>query len=102
MAQAIVTMPSHVSAAGSPGSAFVTTNMRVKATTEKLYCGYVTVAGTKDDAIPAFATAFGMVQPVTSWYVLFARCDADGESAVDATYFSSSFDPTLKKLNDGR
>ena len=31
MAQPVVTQPMHASAAGSPGTAFVTTNMRVKA-----------------------------------------------------------------------
>lgn len=36
MAQPIVSMPMHVSAAGSPGTAFVTTNVRVKAQTGAL------------------------------------------------------------------
>ena len=36
MAQPVVTMPAHVSAAGSPGSAFVTVNTRVKAATGPL------------------------------------------------------------------
>lgn len=36
MAQPIVTLSAHVSAAGSPGTAFVTTNMRVKAVTGPL------------------------------------------------------------------
>jgi hypothetical protein len=36
MANPVVTMPPMVSAAGSPGTAFVTTNSRVKATTGPL------------------------------------------------------------------
>lgn len=36
MAQSIVTLPMHISAAGSPGSAMVTTNTRVKVTTGPL------------------------------------------------------------------
>lgn len=36
MAQPIVTMPAHASAAGSPGTAFVSTNTRVKAATGPL------------------------------------------------------------------
>jgi hypothetical protein len=36
MAQPVVTLPMHTSAAGSPGTAFVTTNMRVKAATGAL------------------------------------------------------------------
>lgn len=36
MAQPVVTMPAHVSAAGSPGTAFVSANTRVKAATGPL------------------------------------------------------------------
>jgi hypothetical protein len=36
MAQPVVTLPAHVSAAGSPGTAFVTANTRVKAATGPL------------------------------------------------------------------
>ena len=36
MAQPVVTLPMHISAAGSPGTAFVTSNMRVKAATGAL------------------------------------------------------------------
>lgn len=36
MAQPVVTLPLHVTAAGSPGTAFVTTNTRVKAATGAL------------------------------------------------------------------
>jgi len=70
--------------------------------TQKLYCGYVAVAGTADDDIPSFAEDFGMTQPESNWYVLYARCDADGQSAVDAKYFASSVDPTFQSRNEGR
>ena len=76
--------------------------LRLKATSPKLYCGYVTVAGTADDDIPTFAEDFGMEQPETNWYVVYARCNADGNTAVDAEYFTSSFDNSLQKRNDGR
>ncbi len=76
--------------------------LRITPTNPKLMCGYVTVAGAAGDAIPAFATGFGMVQPETNWYVLFARCNADGNDAVDANYFASSVDMNMQKLNDGR
>jgi hypothetical protein len=34
--------------------------------------------------------------------VLYATCNVDGKTDVDAEYFSSSVDATLKKKNEGR
>jgi len=34
--------------------------------------------------------------------VLYARCDLDNSSAVDAEYFSSSVDSSLQKRNEGK
>lgn len=75
--------------------------LKVKPTASQLMCGYVTVAGTRDDDIPAFAADFGMEQPVTNWYVLFARCDGDGDDSRDATYFASSVDQTVQRRDEG-
>lgn len=77
------------------------TALRIQPTAQNLYCGYVAVAGTAEDVIPTFATDFGMEQPASSWYALYARCNADGNSAVDATYFASSVDQTLVKRGEG-
>ena len=78
------------------------TTLRIQPTAQRLMCGYVTIAGTADDELPDVATDFGMEQPAGNWYVLFARCNADNNTAVDGTYFSSSVDATLMSQNDGR
>jgi prepilin-type N-terminal cleavage/methylation domain-containing protein len=75
--------------------------LRVEPIAQKLVCGYVTIAGTADDPIPAIATEFGMEQPARSWYVVYARCDADGNPRVDARYFSSSVDTSLEIRHEG-
>ena len=67
----------------------------------KLYCGYVTVGGTKDDEIPAFAEDFGMQQPDFNWWVVYGECDIDNNSAVNAKYFQSSTNRQFQFQNDG-
>lgn len=73
---------------------------RVQPSAQQLACGYVALSGTADDDIPAVAEGFGMEQPPGSWYVLYARCDADGSDAVDGEFFASSVDPTLQARNE--
>lgn len=71
-----------------------------KPETGKLHCGYVALAGTAEDDIPAFAEDWGMTQPVSSWYVLYAECDVLGDE-LKAKYFSSSQDISLQKTGEG-
>lgn len=75
--------------------------LRIQPSAQKLYCGYVAVAGTVDDDVPGFADDFNMDEPSGNWYALYALCDADGNTAVNATYFSSSIDTTTVKRNEG-
>jgi prepilin-type N-terminal cleavage/methylation domain-containing protein len=67
---------------------------------EQLYCGYVAIAGTKDDPIPAVAEDFGMEQPTSSWYVLYAECNQDGSATENAIFFSSSTDISMQFINE--
>jgi prepilin-type N-terminal cleavage/methylation domain-containing protein len=76
--------------------------LRAQPIAGKLHCGYVTVAGTADDDLPDFALDFDMEQPAGNWYAIYARCNADGDTAVDATYFTSSVDTTIVRRNEGR
>ena len=76
--------------------------LKVQLNQTKLYCQYTIDAGTLDDAIPTYAEDFGMSQPASNWYTLYATCNADGKDAVNAEYFASSVDATLKKKNEGR
>ena len=71
--------------------------------TSNVYCGYTWVTGLAGDAtnIGAEAVAFGFTAPDTNWYYLLARCDLDGDSALDSVYFTSSRDPTIQKRNEG-
>jgi prepilin-type N-terminal cleavage/methylation domain-containing protein len=78
------------------------TDLHIQLQTTKLYCSYLSEVGTADDPIPAYATDFGMTQPTTSWYTIYATCNADGKSDVDTEYFSSSVDVSLQKKNEGR
>ena len=75
-------------------------DLKVSPASEKLYCGYVAIAGTKDDPIPGFAEDFGMDQPTVGWYVLYAECDQDGSSTLNGTFFSSSIDVTMQYQNE--
>src|SRR5690606_41942966 len=58
-------------------------------------CGYVVIAGTPADSPGPLATAFGFVKPADrNWFYVLARCNLDGDAAVDSYYFASSVDPT--------
>jgi prepilin-type N-terminal cleavage/methylation domain-containing protein len=61
------------------------------------------VAGGSWTATPP--VGFGFVAPATDWYYLLAQCDMDGtnDGSVGSFswYFTSSIDPTIRKLNDG-
>lgn len=85
---------------------------------DRVRCGYTWVTGPANDGgnIGSIAKApsntnppqgFGFTAPGTTWYYLLAKCDMDGVSAAgdDSTfswYFTSSVDPTIQKLNEGR
>ncbi len=80
-------------------------NLRVRITgNDMVYCGYTWVTGLANVGtnIGTQGTAFGFTAPATNWYYLIARCNMDGNSSVDAYYFSSSVDPTFRYVNDGR
>lgn len=78
---------------------------------DQVYCSYTWMTYnpplTVPPAVPPTppvgpqATVFGFVPPPTSFYYLIAKCDMDGDGATFSFYFSSSADPTIKKLNEG-
>ena len=49
---------------------------------------------------------FGFAAPATDWFYLLAKCDMDGvNDGTDASfswYFTSSVDPTIQRLNEGK
>jgi prepilin-type N-terminal cleavage/methylation domain-containing protein len=71
---------------------------------DEVFCGYTWVTGLANDAgnVGAQAGLFGFATPTTDWYYLLAKCDMDGDSASFSYYFTSSTDPTIKKLAEGK
>lgn len=69
-------------------------------------CGYTWVTGAANTGtnIGAVAAAapFNFTAPVTAWYYLLARCNLDNSATVDTYYVSTSVDPTIKVINEGR
>jgi prepilin-type N-terminal cleavage/methylation domain-containing protein len=70
----------------------------------EVYCRYtwVTGVGGNNANVGAQATAFGFVVPAADWFYLLARCNMDGDGATDSFYFTSSIDPSILKINEGR
>jgi type IV pilus assembly protein PilE len=75
---------------------------------DQVRCGYTWATGlaNQDANIGTIAKSFGFPAPDTNWYYLLAKCDMDGSgSGSDGSfswYFSTSVDPTIQKLNEGR
>jgi prepilin-type N-terminal cleavage/methylation domain-containing protein len=81
---------------------------------DRVRCGYTWVTGGAGSGVnigsiakAAAPLGFGFAAPPASWYYLLAKCDMDGTSTAgdDTTfswYFTSSVDPTIQKLNEGR
>jgi len=84
---------------------------------DQVRCAYTWATGAANDptnigtmaagswtAVPA--VGFGFTAPTTEWFYLLAKCDMDGiNDGTDATfswYFSSSVDPDIKRLNEGK
>ena len=80
------------------------TALKVRITgNDMVLCSYTWVSGLANVA-PAggvATTSFAFATPTTNWYYLLARCNMDGNSAVDEYFFTSSTDPTIKKINEG-
>ncbi|HUQ07744.1 MAG TPA: type II secretion system protein [Kofleriaceae bacterium] len=79
--------------------------LRVRVSNDRVYCGYVTIAGVANSAtgIGAMAQGFGLTTaPATDWFYILAKCDLDGSSTLDSYYFTWSGDTRVQKLNEGR
>ena len=74
--------------------------LRIAPTETKLYCTYSITAGLSS-VTPVPPTGFTMTAPATSWWFAVAECDMDGQGGTNTTYFQSSVDPTIQKLNYG-
>ena len=71
---------------------------------DQVYCGYTWVTGLANASAnvgTVASTSFAFTAPTANWYYLLARCNMDNSSAVDEFFFTSSVDPTIKKINEG-
>jgi prepilin-type N-terminal cleavage/methylation domain-containing protein len=77
------------------------TSLRVNAPESKIHCTYSVTAGAVGTTLapPAGFTVAG--QPVGAWYYVVGTCDLDGNAATNSTYFQSSTDTAIQKLNVG-
>jgi type II secretory pathway pseudopilin PulG len=81
---------------GSPWS-----TLRVNAPESKIRCTYSLTAGAAGVTLspPAGFTVPG--QPVGGWYYVVGTCDLDGVGGTSSTFFQSSTDTVIQKLNFG-
>ena len=75
--------------------------LRVNAPESTIRCTYsVTVGAAGTTLTPP--TGFTVSnQPVSAWYYFVGICDLDGQGGTNSTYFLSSADSVLQKLNYG-
>ncbi|MBC7974357.1 MAG: type II secretion system protein [Myxococcales bacterium] len=71
---------------------------------DEVFCGYTWVTGLANDPsnVGTQAGLFAFVTPAIDWYYLLAKCDMDGDSSKFSYYFTSSADPTISKLDEGK
>jgi Tfp pilus assembly protein PilE len=81
------------------GSVWLT--LRVNAPESKIRCAYVVAAGAAGATLTPPAGFTVPNQPVGAWYYIVATCDLDGVSSTNSTYFQSSTDTAIQKLNYG-
>jgi prepilin-type N-terminal cleavage/methylation domain-containing protein len=76
-------------------------NLRISAPESTMYCTYAITTGAAGTA-PAPPSGFTMTTPAGSWWFVVGTCDMDGKGAPNATFFRSSVDTKLQKLNYGQ
>ena len=76
--------------------------LRVNAPDSTIRCTYAVTTGLTG-SVPAPPTGFSFfANPPGPWYYLIATCDMDGQGGTNATFFQSSVDAKLQKLNYGK
>jgi type II secretory pathway pseudopilin PulG len=81
------------------GSAWA--SLRVNAPESKIRCTYVVNAGASGTTITP-PTGFTIAnQPAGAWYYMLGTCDLDGVATTNSTYFQTSTDTVIQKLNQG-
>jgi len=102
----VAACPSPASAQGNPASACITAGtpgsewyqLHVNPPEATLYCSYVVVQG---NTAGTSVSPYVFTSPAMNWFYILATCDMDGDSATDSTYFASSIDSKIQKVNEG-
>lgn len=79
----------------------VWTSLRVAPPNAKVYCSYELTGG-PSTAVPSPPAGFTMTPPSTAWWFIVAECDMDNSGGLNATFFQSSMDTKIQKLNEGK
>ncbi len=74
--------------------------LRIAPPNAKVHCSY-TLTGGPSTIAPVLPTGFSMTAPSTAWWFTVAECDMDNSGGVNATFFQSSMDTKIQKLNEG-
>lgn len=109
-AGAYLTAPTCPTATSSAGIDFNTTcvttgsawaSLRVNAPESKIRCTYSVTAGAAGTTLTP-PTGFTVPsQPAGEWYYIVGTCDLDGSAGTNSTFFQSSTDTIIQKLNHG-
>jgi prepilin-type N-terminal cleavage/methylation domain-containing protein len=104
-------LPAHPAAPSSSLQAFQSTlpaewiAIRFAPPQPEVRCSYEAFAGVGGESTPAAAQAapFNLTAtPTTSWYVVIATCDMDGDSSVNGVYVTSSLDSQTLSDHPGK
>lgn len=73
--------------------------LRINPAEAVIRCKYQTFTGTGTGTNNP--SGFAWSSPAANWYYILATCDGDGQTATNATFFTSSSDTRIQKLNAG-
>ena len=74
--------------------------LRISPPNAKVHCSYKLTGGAST-VTPVPPTGFTMRTPSTSWWFAVAECDMNRSGGLNATFFMSSMDTKIQKLNEG-
>ena len=74
--------------------------LRVLLPQVQVYCSYAITVGLAADVVTN-PNGFVFQSPPMPWYYILATCEMDGEAG-NSTYFTSSVNSAIQKLNEGQ
>jgi type II secretory pathway pseudopilin PulG len=74
--------------------------LNIEAPMTTVACSYQIVAGNATGTNNP--SGFTFSSPARNWYYVLATCDEDSSGGTNATFFTSSIDSSIQKLNEGQ